>query len=126
VVDDEELIARAVQRTLSSEHDITVTLVAREALALCTSGEPFDLILCDLMMPDMTGMDLYLELVRSAPAQAENMVFLTGGAFTPRARDFLAVTPIEHIEKPFEPGNLRAFVQRYLRGNTVSSPPAAL
>jgi PAS domain S-box-containing protein len=124
VVDDEELIVRAVERILSGEHDIVVTLVAREALALCTSGESFDLILCDLMMPDMTGMDLYLELARIAPAQAENMVFLTGGAFTPKARDFLAVTPIEHIEKPFEPRNLRAFVQRYLRVNTVSSPPS--
>jgi CheY-like chemotaxis protein/two-component sensor histidine kinase len=126
VVDDEELIVRAVQRILSAEHDIVATLVAREALALCESGEKFDLILCDLMMPDMTGMDLYLELVRVAPAQAENMVFLTGGAFTAKARDFLAVTSIEHIEKPFEPANLRAYVQRYLRPATVSGFPPSL
>jgi PAS domain S-box-containing protein len=125
VVDDEELIVRAVQRILGTEHDVVVTLVAREALALCTSGDTFNLILCDLMMPDMTGMDLFLELARVAPAQAENMVFLTGGAFTARAREFLAVTPIEHIEKPFEPANLRAFVQRYLRSNMVSIAPAA-
>ena len=115
VVDDEDLILRAVERILCTEHDIVVSPGAREALALCASGEHFDLIMCDLMMPDMTGMDLYVELVRVAPAQAEHIVFLTGGAFTPKARDFLATTPVEHLEKPFEPSNLRAFVQRYLR-----------
>ena len=73
------------------------------------------------MMPDMTGMDLHAELIQIAPELAANMVFLTGGAFTPKAREFLAVTSVEHIEKPFEPANLRAFVQRYLR---VSNVPA--
>lgn len=120
VVDDEDLILRAVQRILSKEHDVVATSSARDALAMCSKGEHFDLIMCDLMMPDMTGMDLYLELVRVAPAQAEHMVFLTGGAFTPKARDFLAITPVEHLEKPFEPSNLRAFVQRYLRVHSAS------
>ncbi len=123
VVDDEELILRAVARILSKEHDIVVTQVASDALAMCSNGDTFDLILCDLMMPDMTGMDLYLELARVAPGQQERLVFLTGGAFTPKARDFLAVTPVEHIEKPFEASNLRAFVQRYLRAQSASNWP---
>jgi len=121
VVDDEELIVRAVERSLGKEHDVVATMGAREALALCARGDAFDLILCDLMMPDMTGMDLHAELIQIAPELAANMVFLTGGAFTPKAREFLAVTSVEHIEKPFEPANLRAFVQRYLR---VSNVPA--
>ena len=121
VIDDEQLILSAVQRILSNDHDIVGTLVAREALALCSSGQHFDLILCDLMMPEMTGMDLYIELTRLAPDQAANMVFLSGGAFTPKARDFLAVTPVEHIEKPFEARNLRAFVQRHLRAQSASN-----
>jgi len=121
VIDDEQLMLNAVQRILANEHDVVVTLAARDALAMCARGQTFDLILCDLMMPDMTGMDLYLELVRIAPVLAEHMVFLTGGAFTPKARDFLAATLVEHIEKPFEAGNLRAFVQRYLRTQKGSS-----
>ena len=126
VVDDDELILRAVERILSKEHDVVVTLGARQALALCSSGETFDLILCDLMMPDMTGMDVYLELARVAPPQEERVVFLTGGAFTPKARDFLATTPVEHIEKPFVASNLRAFVQRYLRAQRGSEFPLPL
>lgn len=46
----------------------------------------FDVILCDLMMPDTTGMDLHHELVRIAPDQVDRMVFMTGGAFTAKAR----------------------------------------
>ncbi|MBA3672703.1 MAG: response regulator, partial [Gemmatimonadaceae bacterium] len=81
----------------------------------CEAGEKFDLILCDLMMPDMTGMQLHAELSRVAPDQADRMIFLTGGAFTNEARQFLSEIPKEHLEKPFEPANLRAIVQRYLR-----------
>jgi CheY-like chemotaxis protein len=50
-----------------------------------------------------------------APEQAKKMIFLTAGAFTPKARHFLAETANEHLDKPFDPGNLRAIVQRHLR-----------
>jgi CheY-like chemotaxis protein len=61
------------------------------ALQRITAGERFDIIVCDLMMPQMTGMDLHAALTRAAPDQAARMVFLTGGAFTERARRFLEV-----------------------------------
>ena len=115
VVDDEKLVIRAVERTLSNDHDVVAVVAAREALAMCAAGEKFDLILCDLMMPDMTGMDLYRELSVIAPEQAMRMIFLTGGAFTPLSRQFLSETPKEHIDKPFDPANLQAVVRRQLR-----------
>jgi two-component system cell cycle sensor histidine kinase/response regulator CckA len=115
VVDDEKLVVRGVERVLSQEHDVVAVVAAKDALALCAGGEKFDLILCDLMMPDMTGMDLHRELLRVAPEQANRMIFLTGGAFTAKARHFLSEKPKEHLEKPFDPANLRAIVQRYLR-----------
>lgn len=115
VVDDEVMLVTIVKRILSKEHDVVSTLVAKDALALCARGEKFDLILCDLMMPDMTGMDLHRELSIVAPEQANRMIFLTGGAFTVKARTFLTDPPKEHIEKPFDAANLRAIVQRYLR-----------
>jgi CheY-like chemotaxis protein/anti-sigma regulatory factor (Ser/Thr protein kinase) len=117
VVDDEKLIVSVVKRILSKEHDVVAFVAAKEALALCESGEKFDLILCDLMMPDMTGMDFHRELSLIAPDQANRMIFLTGGAFTAKARNFLSDTPKEHIEKPFDVANLRAIVQRYLRSS---------
>jgi CheY-like chemotaxis protein len=115
VVDDEELVLRSVRRILSQEHDVLAMVSAEEALAVCAGGEKFDLILCDLMMPDMTGMDFHRELSLIAPEQAEKMIFITGGAFTEKARAFLSETPKEQLEKPFYSANLRAIVQRYLR-----------
>ena len=114
VVDDEEIVLRAVNRCLAKEHDVEISASAEGALALCRSGRKFDLILCDLMMPVMTGMDLHRELAQVAPDQADRMVFLTGGAFTPNGRAFLSEPPKENIEKPFDSANLRAIVRRYL------------
>jgi PAS domain S-box-containing protein len=115
VIDDEQLVLRSVRRILSPEHDVLAMVSAEEALAVCAGGEKFDLILCDLMMPDMTGMDFHRELSLVSPEQADRMIFVTGGAFTEKARAFLSETPKEHLEKPFYSANLRAIVQRYLR-----------
>ena len=114
VVDDEESVLRVVRRGLSGEHDVVTVTSATEALALCVGGARFDLILCDLMMPDMTGMELHRELARVAPELVARMVFLTGGAFTTRARQFLSEAAHEHVEKPFQIAGLRNLVRRYL------------
>lgn len=116
VVDDERAVGRAVQRVLAVEHDVAVLTDAKAALAQCAGGARFDLILCDLMMPDMTGMDLHAELTRVAPEQAKRMAFMTGGAFTERARLFLAGLTDEHVEKPFDFVALRALVARRVGG----------
>jgi PAS domain S-box-containing protein len=115
VVDDEQLVLQGVKRMLLKEHDVVAVSAAAEALALCSGGEKFDVILCDLMMPDMTGMDFHAELSRVAPDLVHRIIFMTGGAFTARAQQFLSETLIEHIEKPFHPANLRAIIQRHLR-----------
>jgi PAS domain S-box-containing protein len=118
LVDDEEMLLRILTLILSDDHDVVATESARAALALCAGGERFDVILCDLMMPEMTGMDLYRELARLDPAQASRMIFLTGGAFTPNAQRFLSDNAREYIEKPFDTVKLRATVQRHLRTNS--------
>lgn len=110
VVDDEPMIAKAVQRTLAQEHDVIAAGSADEVLRRVREGERFDILLCDLMMPQMTGMELHAELSRIAPDQASRMIFLTGGAFTTRARAFLDETPNQRIEKPFDTAHLRAMI----------------
>jgi PAS domain S-box-containing protein len=114
VVDDEKLVLGVLKRILCKEHDVTALAKAKDALALCAAGEKFDVIFCDLMMPDMTGMDLHRALSAVAPDQANKMVFLTGGAFSVEARSFLSEIPKIHVEKPFDPANLRAIVQRHV------------
>ena len=81
----------------------------------CAAGERFDVILCDLMMPEMTGMDLYAELGKLAGDQADRLVFVTGGAFTPRAREFLERVPNARVEKPIDFQNLRLLLRNLRR-----------
>ncbi len=115
IVDDERAIGASLHRALSPDHDVVTVTRAAAALEKITAGERFDIIFCDLMMPEMTGMDLHGELFVSLPEQAQRMVFFTGGAFTPRARDFLDVVPNARIEKPFDIKNLQALIADRLR-----------
>jgi CheY-like chemotaxis protein len=112
VIDDEPSIAKAIRRVLSADHDVVGVTSASAALVEIERGTPFDLILCDLMMPVMTGMELHEELSRRSPELAGGVVFLTGGAFTAQARQFLDRVPNERIEKPFDVDTLRALVDR--------------
>jgi CheY-like chemotaxis protein len=110
VVDDEEAIGRTLRRMLSRDHDVSVSRRADEALALIRAGRRFDLILCDLMMPEVSGAELYEELKRIDGAQTERLVFMTGGAFTPATQAFLAGVTARRIEKPFTRDTLEALV----------------
>ena len=115
VIDDEESLAQALRRFLSVEHNVTAVYRARDALDLLELGTRYDVILCDLMMPQITGMELYSEIVRLDPAQALRIVFLTGGAFTPSAREFLVSTMNRRIEKPFDLKEVRRLVNELAR-----------
>jgi CheY-like chemotaxis protein len=115
VVDDERAIGTAIARTLGREHEVLHIAAATEALSRIAEGDHFDVILCDLMMPVMTGMDLHRELSHVAPEQAERMIFLTGGAFTPKARAFLDSVPNQRIEKPFDIRTLRSIISDRIR-----------
>jgi signal transduction histidine kinase len=106
VIDDQVAICRVLKQGLAPHHEVTTLTNGKDALTRIASGERFDVILTDLVMPEITGMDIYEELSRSAPDQAKRMIFLTGGAFTTHARDFLAKVSNGRIEKPFEMRNI--------------------
>jgi CheY-like chemotaxis protein/anti-sigma regulatory factor (Ser/Thr protein kinase) len=110
VIDDEPIIIKALERLLVTEHDVTLASAAGDARDRILSGDRYDVILCDLMMPQMTGMDLHAEFLRVAPEQASRMVFMTGGAFTPGSRAFLDDVPNPCIDKPFDTQHLRSIV----------------
>ena len=110
VVDDEPLIVDALKRTLA-HHDVEVSTGAREALDRILAGERYDVILCDLLMPGMTGMELGDALARELPEQAERVVFMTGGAFTAAAKEFLDRVPNPRIEKPLDLGRLDSLIR---------------
>jgi len=112
IVDDEPFIGRTFAHALR-EHTVTIVDNARAALAQLRGGAPFDVVLCDLMMPGMTGMELYDELARTDPPLSQRMVFVTGGAFTPAARAFLDRVPNQRLEKPVDVQQLRAVVRSF-------------
>ncbi|MEW5849819.1 MAG: PAS domain S-box protein [Myxococcota bacterium] len=114
VVDDEPAVGAALKRMLGREHVVDAVGSGAEALSLCTAGRRFDAILCDLMMPEMTGMELHERLRALDPAQAARMVFITGGAFTARSREFLERRVAPTVEKPFDDHTLRDALRRVL------------
>ena len=81
------------------------------ALQRLRSGDHFDIIFCDLMMPELTGMDLFAELSKTHPEVTERIIFLTGGVFTPRANEFLTKAQNLRIEKPFDMNQLITLVR---------------
>jgi nitrogen-specific signal transduction histidine kinase/CheY-like chemotaxis protein len=115
VVDDEPAILAALRRILTPQHEVSLLADAREALARIAGGARFDLILCDLMMPPMSGMELHQHLTALAPDQAERMVFVTGGGFTEGARAFLAKASNPTLQKPFEREQIRRLVREALQ-----------
>ncbi len=114
VVDDEEMICLTLGRILAHAHDVVTTTRPRDALVRIQQGERFDLILCDLMMPELSGMDLYSALKSASPDQASRMIFLTGGAFTPKAQAFVEESDNPCVEKPFEVDRLLELIQARL------------
>jgi PAS domain S-box-containing protein len=113
VVDDEPLVGRSLQRILSREHDVEITDRARGALDRIAGGERFDAVLCDLMMPDVSGMAFYDEVAILDPDLQGRIVFVTGGAFTEAARDFLDRVQNLRLEKPVDPTTLRETVRAF-------------
>jgi PAS domain S-box-containing protein len=101
VVDDEPLVAALLGRMLSPDHDATVATSASEALALMEEHD-FDVIICDVMMPGTTGMDLYAIIREKDPRLAGKIVFVTGGAFVARIADFLASVENPKLDKPID------------------------
>ncbi|MGC3999623.1 MAG: ATP-binding protein [Anaeromyxobacter sp.] len=111
VVDDDRAVARAMQRMLAGAFEVELASSGAEALQRLGTGARFDVVLCDLMMPEMTGMELHGLLEVRAPEVARRMVFLTGGAFTARAGEFLERVPNARLEKPFGADDLRRLVR---------------
>jgi CheY-like chemotaxis protein len=114
VIDDDALVGRSVARLLQGAHDVAVLTSAVAALAAVERGERWDAILCDLMMPELSGMDLEERLAQAAPDLVPRVIYLTGGAFTDRAYTFLAEGR-PFLDKPVDAAVLRRRVAELVR-----------
>jgi CheY-like chemotaxis protein len=120
IIDDEPTLAKVLVRQLGKRHDVRAVTSGREALALLAMGERFDAILSDLLMPDVTGMDLHEQVKKLYPGLEQRIVFMTGGAFTARARDFVAQASNFFLEKPLDFPALTAALREVLSAEPAS------
>jgi two-component system, NtrC family, sensor kinase len=125
VVDDEPAVAKMVAHELELERmDVVVADSGREALEILERDRDFDVVLCDLMMPEMSGADLY-QAVRELDGElGRRFAFMSGGAFTERAARFLDDVSNPRIAKPFHLRDLLALVRR-VAGQTAAGLPRA-
>ncbi len=112
VVDDETAILRSIARLIGRDHDLHTIDDAREALKRITTGEIFDVIFCDVMMPRMTGLEFWEAVRAHSPAVAARVVFLTGGAFSGSMEQRLEELNHVVLRKPFSPNDLRAAIHQ--------------
>jgi CheY-like chemotaxis protein len=110
-IDDEKLVLRTYRRCISRKHDVVLASGGREALAILQTDQRFDLIVCDMMMPNLDGPSVYQELTRLNQALADRLVFCTGGAFTKRSRDFLERWNGIVLNKPVDRTDLSSALQ---------------
>lgn len=113
VIDDEPMIVTLLRRMLA-EHEVVAVTDPQQAVERLRNGESFDVIFCDLLMPQMTGIELYALLARERPQLLERLVFMTGGAFTPASREFLQRVSNARLDKPFNPQKIRALLNARL------------
>jgi CheY-like chemotaxis protein len=115
-VDDEALLLKAYRRMLGESHELVTALGGHEALSVLGRDTGFDVVLCDLQMPEMSGMDLHALVAERYPALADRFVFVTGGAFSGEARRFLEESVPAVIQKPFSVNDILVLVDTIASG----------
>lgn len=121
-IDDEPLVGRSIQRALRG-HDVEVVTSGADAITRLRRDDAtnFDVIFCDLMMPTVSGMEVFETVQRERPDIADRFVFMTGGAFTMRARRFLDAMSHELLDKPFDLSRMRALVGERIQARLGTS-----
>ena len=127
IVEDERLIARGLTRVLDA-HELVVAEDGVAALRSLETSAPFDVILCDLMMPRLPGPQFYAEACRRQPRLASRFVFMTGGAVTPSSKEFLRQVAGSVLWKPFDPWTALQCIEQAARrpeGTMVDVDPGS-
>ena len=113
IVDDELLVAESLRRVLADEFEVTATTEPAVALARLTSGDEwYDVILCDVMMPGIDGVELHARVSRVAPDIAARFIFVTGGILLPHVQTRLEGISNLVLAKPFDFAGLRELIRR--------------
>jgi len=112
LIDDEAHLGVTLAVGLRDQAEVVSVRSGIEAVRMLLADDRFDVILCDLMMPDLTGMDVFEQVARERPRLRGRFVFMTGGAVTERARKFLEQVPDQRLDKPFRLEQVEALLRR--------------
>jgi CheY-like chemotaxis protein len=115
VIDDEHLVGVALSRVLYREYEVVSVTLAAEALARLNAGERFDIVLCDVRMPVMDGIEFHAQLSTTLPEEADRIVFITGGALSERAAAFFRRVQNLLMSKPLDVDGVRQLIDRRYR-----------
>lgn len=121
VVDDEPLVRMMLRRMLDRKHDVSEAESGLDAVRLLENGATFDAILCDLMMPRMTGMDVYDWITTYRPELTPRLGFVTGGVFTDRGQEFMERCTRPVLEKPFDRRGVERLLDQILGHHTQAA-----
>ena len=121
VIDDEPALCAVIRRLLRHEHEVVGYTDASSALKLLQQDSAFDVVMCDIMMPHMSGIEFFAQLRNLDPELARRTLFMTGGAFTLPTRQFLASVSNPLLEKPFETAALHQIIAQVLDANGAVS-----
>ncbi|HUH01668.1 MAG TPA: response regulator [Kofleriaceae bacterium] len=108
IIDDDRDVVSSLARVLR-DCDVTTAGDARAAMAALDAAE-FGFVLCDVMMPELTGMDVYLHVAARDQRVADAIVFMTGGVYQEREREFLNGISNVILRKPVDPHDLRSLI----------------
>ena len=108
MIDDDAALGASLKRLLKNDYDVTLESSAESAWRRLRAGETFDVVVSDVLLPDMSGIELYELIEKDAPAVASRFLFMTGGFALPAVKENLVRFPnAETLDKPFSPDDLR-------------------
>lgn len=101
IIDDEENILQVMRQALQREgYEIDTVLDALKGLSILSSSE-YDLVICDIAMARMNGIEFFREIEERLPGMADRILFMTGGILSPSIQKFIQERRVSIIEKPF-------------------------
>lgn len=113
VIDDDRSLRDVIQTALSTDHDVIAMESAIEALQhLDDVRECYDWVICDVMMPAMTGMEFFETIRARGTGFEKKIILMTGGAFTPKVRSWMETLSNPKLEKPFRMKQLKELLAR--------------
>jgi CheY-like chemotaxis protein len=115
IIDDDPLVGRAIARLLGHDHDTILVASGPEALELLGPRDWFDVVLCDLQMPGMSGIELHARIKIDFPHVAERMLFFSANCCAPEAVAFARSAGVTVLPKPVGAEELRAAIRAQMK-----------